>query len=224
MKCFLLTSLVPLVFLITGCGASQDTINSATSTPDLKSVTQPAVLEGFPLEVGVTWVYSVSLAWGTLDQNGKYELVSESGVVTETITSKQPQGQALIFKATYQQSLPTKLSDDELDTEYKVIGNSVFVRKREMLRWPLVVGQEWSPWTPSIEGASPGTYVWRVVKQDVVTTLAGVFNNCYQLAIWTQPDHETRWFCPGIGIVWKEYTHGGMVYFQHWELQSINKP
>ena len=90
----------------------------ATTTP----ATRPAILDVFPLSVGATWVYSV-----TVDDVVEYHW---TGLVTETITAGKPQGAGWIFQSDVQghpfRSQPTGRLQFYVAQEgrvYKVPGN-----------------------------------------------------------------------------------------------------
>lgn len=208
-------TLVCLIVLCTStacAGAQQDTSAAPEILPVLKS---------FPLEVGLTRVYSVTQEYIEFAAD-EIRMASYSTVISETIIAEnQLRANSLVFTATVQ-GWPLPFGC-EPKKEYRVVGNSIFTGRREIFRWPLEVGQEWDAFGEPIE-ASKGWYVWRVTEREDVVTPARNFTDCFRLELWTNPDHTLVWFCQGVGIVAREYHHHGTVDNQYWVLQSIQRP
>lgn len=181
-----------------------------------------AILEQYPLTVGVTRVYSVTVDYDVIHEGSSFKFVSVSGLVTETVTEWNQVRDTLLITSTFQ-AFPRRLISEDKQ-QYNITGNKVFVDGRETLQWPLEVGREGDPFNGAITDAAPGWYVWRVSRREDVTTPAGVFADCFRLELWTQPDHTIAWFYPGVGIVRTEYHHHGSVDNRYWELQGITKP
>jgi hypothetical protein len=100
------------------------------------------------------------------------------------------------------------------------VGNTVYQDNRlSLLRWPLEVDQEWDAFGDLAKDFS-NVYFWHVVSREEVTVPAGHYENCFQLQLWTNPDHTINWFCPGTGIVRWEYHHHGTPDHRYWELLS----
>jgi hypothetical protein len=70
------------------------TATVAPTSPATTLAARPAILDVFPLSIGATWVYSV-----TVDDVVEYHW---TGPVTETITAGKPQGLGWIFQSDVQ--------------------------------------------------------------------------------------------------------------------------
>jgi hypothetical protein len=204
------------------------------------------ILEAFPLEIGTTWVYSVtsvSSSWYGEREDPKLGETRSTGWITETIIGKEQAGNTLVFTATLSRTavetmrpwgeitgtvIHSATQRYRYERSYKVADYSVFLDGLEILRLPLEVGQEWFPfgegWEGLLEDAAPGWYVWRVQEKRDLITQAGVFQGCFYLVLWTAPDHSLNWFCPGVGFVYTESHHHGTVGDQYWELQEMRRP
>ena len=198
----------------------------ATATP----AARPAI-QVFPLSVGATWVYSV-----TIDDVVELHW---TGLVTETITSSQPQGDGTVFQSELQghpfRSQPGdrllsyvaqngrvyKVPGDRDPMEFVATEGQSFGASR-ILVWPLSIGQKWGP--PEFLAREDGRYyIWRVEAQESVTTPAGKFDDCYRLAFdWTD-SRQLAWFCPGTGFVRWETHHQGSRHDEVWELNEFHK-
>lgn len=75
---------------------------------------------------------------------------------------------------------------------------------------PFEVGSQWGldAETPP---RSDGYYQWRVEGTEDVRVPAGVFKSCFKLAYRTNPNHQIKWICAGVGLVAWEYGHHGSV-------------
>ena len=127
---------------------------------------------------------------------------------------------SIVF-TTHIQRASTLLEDsfDQVRT-YEVVDDAIyFDHHYTMLRWPITAGQKWDAFGDVAEDFK-GIYFWEVLKQGDVTVPAGHFTDCFQLTLLTGPDDSTDWFCPGVGMVSKEYHHHGTVDIRYWELQS----
>jgi hypothetical protein len=85
----------------------------------------------------------------------------------------------------------------------------------------LEVGKKWGcdrkePWQGN--DASYCNYAQKI--EDVVVP-AGVFKNCFKIVYETCPDTSIEWYCPGTGIVKKEYHHHGTITNITEELEKI---
>ena len=203
-------------------------VQQPVMTPTLP---RPTILDVFPLAVGTTWVYSV-----TLDTILKDQAIHWTGVVTETITEASQQGNGWIFRAETQGHPLQEEQPSERVQYYVALGNRLYrllsgalsisvIEKNgqeyewnQILTWPLEVGQQWG--TPEFLARGDGWYVWRAEARETIETLAGVFADCYHLALWTNPDHIWAWFCPGVGLVRREYHHHGSPHDEVWVLQE----
>ncbi len=190
----------------------------------------PAILDVYPLAVGTTWVYSV-----TLDEN---VIGHWTGPVTETVTSVEQQGEGLIFRAELDTEHPLLVQPRERrrcyvaldDRLYRLAGqqNSSAVithdgegnESAQILTWPLEIGQQWGE--PEMLARGDSGYVWQVMAQEPVTTPAGTFEDCYRLKYVANTGYEQRWFCPGVGIVRQHYHHNGSLWDETWEMQATN--
>ena len=201
------------------------------------------ILEDFPLEIGVTWVYSVTFVtgwWYGEKEDPKFGEIRSTGLITETVTGREQIENTLIFTAALSGILVetmrpwgqitstviyTTTKQYENKRLYKMAGNSVYRDGLEVLREPLKVGLEWAPFgEEALEDVAEGWYVWRVEEQRNMMTQAGVFQGCLYLVLWTAPDHSLNWFCPGVGFVSKESHHHGTPGDQYWELREIRRP
>ena len=195
----------------------------AATTP----AAHPAILDIFPLSVGATWVYSV-----TVDDVVEYHWM---GPVTETITAGKPQGLGWVFQSDVQghpfRSQPMDRLQFYVAQEgrvYKVPGNRdpmEYVATEgqsfgvsQILVWPLSVGQKWGPAEFLARG---DVYVWRVEAQENVSTPAGKFDGCYRLSFYWADSHQLAWFCPGTGVVRWETHHHGSRHDEVWELREF---
>ncbi len=215
-----LTPILPTPAPTASLAAPTSTVRLATSTPVFSS----PILEDFPLQVGTTRVYSVTVEYGTFDKDSEYVLVHNSGVITQTISSSKQVTDSLILSLSYQQTPPDLVMSDNLDKEYMVKGNSLFIDRRETLQWPLEVGREWNPFGEKYNDVAPGWYVWEVTGKENVKTSNRMFTDCFQLHLLTQPDRSFFSFCRKVGIATYRYQHGGMGYSELWELQSVRIP
>ena len=194
-----------------------------------RPATRPAILDIFPLSVGATWVYSI-----TVDDVVEYHWM---GPVTETITAGQPQGAGWIFQSDVQghpfRTQPVdrsqyyvvqdervyKVPGDRNPTEYVATEGQSFGFS-QILVWPFSIGQKWGPAEFLARG---DMYVWRVEAQENVPTPAGKFNGCYRLAFdWTD-SNQLAWFCAGVGFVRWETHHHGSRHDEVWELQRLGR-
>ena len=85
----------------------------------------------------------------------------------------------------------------------------------------LKVGKKWGcdrkePWP-----GNDASYCNYVEKIEHVTVPAGVFKNCFKIVYETCPDTSIEWYCPGTGIVKKEYHHHGTITNIKEELEKI---
>lgn len=233
---------VAMLFFFTSCGSRQETTDASKTleltspappvaitaitpavTPSMLDAQPASLLKAFPLAIGRTWVYSVTKIYAPIS-NAVTTFVTNTGIITETITAMHQSIESIVFTSTLQ-AMPDSLNDS-FDTvrRYEVKDGAVTLNKRiTQLRWPLKTDQEWD----AFGDTSPGfrnVYYWRVVKEEDVIVPAGHFENCFQLLLWTNPDHTTNWFCAGTGIVRIEYHHHGTVDHQYWELQSTQAP
>jgi hypothetical protein len=193
---------------------------SATPVPTM----MPAILQAFPLEVGRTWVYSVTKQIAPISSNGDITFVNHTGIITETVVASQQEGNSLIFTSTLA-AVPEVLNDqfDQI-RRYEVNNDAIFFNHHiTLLRWPLSVQQEWDAFG-DVAPDFKAVYFWRVLDKKTVTVPAGRFEDCFQLMLQTGPDHSINWLCPGTGIVRVEYHHHGTVDNQYWELQSTSVP
>lgn len=216
-----------LVTLCVACGAQHENtdsptgIESVTATPQVSSSTLP-ILKVFPLELGRTWVYSATEVSAPIElQTGhKAVFVNHTGTFTETVIDMQYTNNSIVFTTTIQRA--PSLLDDPFDQirEYEVVDNAIFFDHHiTMLRWPIATGQKWDAFGDVAEDFK-GVYFWKVLKQGDITVPAGHFTDCFQLTLMTGPDDSIDWFCPGIGMVSREYHHHGTVDIRYWELQS----
>jgi len=198
-----------------------------TSPATTTSAARPAILDVFPLSVGATWVYSV-----TVDDVMEYHW---AGPVTETITAGKPQGLGWIFQSDVQghpfRTQPVDRSQSYVvqnEHVYKVLGDRDPVEYvategqsfgvSQILVWPLSVGQKWGPAEFLARG---DVYVWRVEAQESVSTPAGKFDGCYRLSFYWADSHQLAWFCPGTGTVRWETHHHGSRHDEVWELREF---
>jgi len=195
------------------------------------SAARPAILDVFPLSVGATWIYSV-----TLDDVVEFHW---TGLVTETITAGKTQGAAWIFQSDLQghpfrsQPMDRLQSYVALDHRvYKVPGDRdpmEFVATEgqsfgvsQILTWPLGVGQKWGP-AEFLARDDGRYYIWRVEAKESMLTPNGKFDDCYRLAFdWTD-SRQLAWFCPGTGFVRWETHHRGSRHDEVWELNEFHK-
>jgi hypothetical protein len=211
------------VGLLAAC-ASLSKHADSTSPAGADHAASLPILQDYPLEVGATWVYSVTFVGGRLNEDGEFQEDRWSGFITETIVSGGEVADGLVFTATLQQSDHYRLDD----RVYKVTRDSVYRDGLEILRLPLQVEQEWFPFGKELEelrgDAAPGWYTWRVYEQGDVETPAGSFDDCLSLGLMTQPDHAFVWFCRDVGFVRREYHHHGTPDDRYWELYAMQKP
>ncbi len=196
---------------------------SATITPG-----PPSVLEVFPLRLGATWVYSV-----TVDYDWNQKPARWTGTVTETVSSMAERGDARVFDVQLLGPPPDLSSWLFAINRYVARGNRVyrltswdnldqFLGREQggslsqVIEWPLRVGQQWGGAEDLARG--DGYLVWRVDAQENVTTPSGTFDNCFRLMLLTNPDHTLVWFCPNLGIARREYHHHGSRIDEVWEL------
>lgn len=188
-----------------------------------------AILDAWPLAVGTTWVYSV-----TVDEAA---LGHWTGLVTETITAADRREGAWVFQSELQGHPLMARSGTRLqwylvldgrvymllrkqDVDTFMVTNSQGFEANQVLAWPLQEGQQWG--RPEFLARGDGMYVWRVAAQESVATLAGNFPDCYRLVFLTNPDDTTGWFCPGVGTVRREYHHHGSRDDDVWVLQEFH--
>lgn len=198
-------------------------VPSPTTTPTPEPVDYSTVLKNFPLKIGATWVYSVTVAYYQATEAGAKQ-VRRSGLVTQTVASSWQAASGLHIAFGYQQNPPDTLLEGQVDEEYVVNGNSIFVHGRETFQFPLQVGQQWNPFKETYSDAAPGWYLWRVTAKEPVKLPNGSSEDCYQLEIQTQPDRMFRTFCPAVGVVKETYMHGGLGPVIEWELQRYQIP
>jgi hypothetical protein len=85
---------------------------------------------------------------------------------------------------------------------------------------PFQLGAFWGA-DPTMPKRDDTFYQWTVEAKSPVTVPAENFQDCYELAYRTLPDHEERWVCAGVGLVADEYTHNGTPEHYRIELQSF---
>jgi|GEM_PF-2691433 len=174
----------------------------------------PAILEVFPLGLGHTWVYSVTVAESLL---GEW-----AGVITQTVTAVHAEEGGWLFRLeTLGHPLKQGLA---ASVYYAAVDNRLYrsssyeyaatVVAREgigdegllQLTWPLAVGEHWGA-----ADLDPGYHIWVEAEE------AG----CYLLTIRTNPDHLFREFCPGEGIRTLLYGHHGSLHDEQWVLLAF---
>lgn len=203
---------------------------SPTWRPAPRVTATPAILDVYPLAVGTTWVYSV-----TLDEN---VIGHWTGPVTETVTSVEQQGQGLIFRAELDTQHPLLVQPRERVRYYVALDDRLYRlasqqslsaviahdgegnEAAQIMTWPLEIGQRWGE--PEMMARGDSGYVWQVMAQEPVTTPAGTFEDCYRVRYVANTGYEQRWFCPGTGIVRSDYHHNGSLFDEMWELQTTN--
>ncbi len=198
---------------------------SADTTPTLG---QPSVLGVFPLGLGTTWVYSVTLNYDRNNSSLRW-----TDTVTETVTDVTHQGDARIFSTVMKGPRPPTSGIWHQTHKYIANGNRIFYLRpwesadpfvsptvpgswSQIIVWPLQVGQQWGP--PEFLARADGYYVWRVEALEDVKVPAGTFTGCYHLLLVTSPDDSHLWFCPGVGLARREYHHHGSLLDEGWEL------
>jgi hypothetical protein len=213
--------------------APAQSVAAATITPTSPATTapatRPAILDAFPLSVGATWVYSV-----TVDDVVEYHW---TGLVTETITASKSQSTGWIFQSDVQ-GHPFRTQPIDRSRSYVVLDEHVYevpgdrdpmgyvategqsFGVSQILIWPLSVGQKWGPAEFLVRG---DVYVWRVEAQESVSTPAGNFDGCYRLAFDWADSNQLAWFCAGIGFVRWETHHHGSRHDEVWELQEFQR-
>jgi hypothetical protein len=201
-----------------------------TSTP---TVVRTVVLDIFPLAIGSTWIYSV-----TLDYAEGESVIHWAGAVTETVAVVNQQGDAWVFRIE-RQTEPDGIPFVLWAGDYVAQNNRLYrlVERNDslatliaqhgegfewdqILAWPLATWRQWGPAEYLSRG--DGLYVWVVMGQEDVETPHRTFPGCYLLALRTNPEHILLWFCPGVGVVRYEYHHHGSVRDEVWVLREFH--
>ncbi|MGB0385084.1 MAG: hypothetical protein ACPGWR_09700 [Ardenticatenaceae bacterium] len=232
-----------LATALVGCNTSSSmtSVVASESLSDLEANASPeslaalSFIDTFPLAVGSTWVYNVTVHDYSIEAEGT---ITESGLVTEKITQVGQQGEGWIFQAEMEGLLLSQwlgarhqsyiLIDKRLYNWLKVEGDwrelissqGKGYESKQMLTWPLEVGQEWGD--PEKVAAGEKRHTWFVSQQADIETPAGTYPNCYIINFKTNPSHQTLWFCPNIGIVRKEFSHDGALHNEIWELERFS--
>ncbi len=220
------------VVLVSACVGKPNPAQVALPSPsNTTAILHPSILDVFPLGMGATWVFRV-----TLDYAEGHDVIHWTGNVTETITRAVQQDDAWLFDMqvtghplfnSENRRVEWIALDDRLyqwhgpfDASTIFVQNGHIIKGEERVSWPLQVGQQWGD--PQFLARGDGMYVWRVDDMRNITTPAQTFQPCYELVFLTNPDDTRYWFCPKVGLVRYEYHHHGSVLDEVWELiQSI---
>ncbi|MCL5997162.1 MAG: hypothetical protein M1546_14065 [Chloroflexi bacterium] len=203
-----------------------------TTEPTLAPLPEPPLVtalpptatlaQAYPLELGAQRVYSITSITGT-----PWNLVTATGLLTQTVVDASEQNRMLIFRIWSEQD--SSLSDfphyeplqydilfrDAIywwnsDNPTSLIADLEHGREAlPKLIWPLKLGQMFSPISSTMR--TDRMYTWDVVSQEEVNTPAGRFSDCFHLIFRTNPDDTQAWFCPGSGFVRREYHHHGSI-------------
>lgn len=107
---------------------------------------------------------------------------------------------------------------DSAEQAARLAQSEVFTQTA-FLAWPPKDGKVWGD--PDLVVTNSTLNVWRLTLAPSLSVPAGTFQDCYQAAMFTNPDTTFRWFCPGEGLTRFEYHHHGSVNDQVWELESF---
>jgi len=210
-------------------------------TPSMTATTEiplTTILEYFPLEVGTTWVYRVTIEYSagdwTFTEDGEAiepPLETWTGQVSKQIIEQvedPPSGYPTFL---------VKLKDDPKlmqdgivtkDKEMQLIvkNNSIYDESMRLIKWPLEVGAIWDPWDDTAEPQGTGSYYnWSILDIESVETGLGIIDDCYLIQLSTQPDTTSNWICPGIGLAKVYGWSGGMpMEIFEWVLESFTLP
>jgi len=213
--------------------ATPPAASAPTPEAGITPAPRPALRDVFPLTVDATWVYSV-----TLDYAEGGQLRHWTGTITETVSAATERAGAWVFLVQETGRHPFHTRPEERVFRYVVMGDRLYRlaggRRTEplirsggagyedalFLRWPMQVGDRWGDPERIAQGL-PG-YTWEVEALETVETPAGRLAGCYRLAFYTNPDHQLIWFCPGMGIVRREYHHHGSRYDEVWVLRRFS--
>jgi hypothetical protein len=207
----------------------------STPTPEIPLAT---IMEDFPLEVGTTWVYRVTIEYSvgdwTFTEDGEAiepPWETWSGLVAQQIieqTQDLPDGDPTFLVKLY--DVPKLMQDgivtSDKETQLIVKNNSIYDESIRLIRWPLEVGATWDPWDDTAEPQGTGSYYnWSILDTESVETGLGIIDGCYLIQLTTQPDTTSNWMCPGIGLARIYGWSGGMpMEIFEWVLESFSLP
>lgn len=207
---------------------AEEQLPAGLSTRRLPVTEQTSIQDAFPLFIGSTWTYSV-----TVNYPGDGARIAWSDLITETIVAGTKRGNAQVFLVQETGAHPERRVPNERRFRYVLIDNRIYqlpgnslttpliqargVGFEEALRyvWPMTVGDQWSGEEPAGEGSAPAG---EVVGLNDVSTFDAQYADCYEL-VFTMPSGVlTTWFCPGIGVVRKDYRLGETGLAESWQL------
>jgi hypothetical protein len=202
--------------------SSTPTVTLIPSSPTVTPVPVSLILEDYPLHVGSTWTYQVTVEYQDFDPASETVFVSTwEGKVTEKILSREQLDDGSIKYITVMENYPDVLQDSvepvDRDGEYIISDGGVDNQFYRIIQWPVEIGTWWY-FSETIG------YIWEIFASEDVTTQAGAFEDCFILGLATRPDTTVRWFCPGIGFVREDYRHNGTVHNEFWELIEYSLP
>lgn len=186
-----------------------------TPTPSPRPVPAPGILRDFPLGIGATWAYTVEATYiASVTSEGVLRTGYWNGTVIVKITDQD------LSLGTFSYSVevwPTPPSDVWISSgteQYQLTSNGVLQDGTKIYQWPLEDGAAWLAWEDF-------TYQWHATSQPQVTTPLRTFRDCFTLSLVTGPDTTIDAFCPGVGLVARDYFHHPSPPTQRWRLMSF---
>lgn len=185
---------------------------------------------GLPVAKGATWVYAyIPYEPAAADPT---QIVTATYRLTETVVDTESaspyfvahvQGTRSLVQA--QPGWSGMTSDEPNEYWYLVRGQQIY-QSFQKLDWasvqtdtltlaynlPLALNESWCPSSvvkgePVQDCTAAGRRI--VLDQGEYTTLAGRFDNCYQIVEQYNSGGVEWWFCKGVGVVAEAYDHAG---------------
>ena len=172
----------------------------------------------YPLKIVKTFAlliaYFIGTAWPAFSIE---EHVNEGDILLyETVLEEEdPSSSFKVFNRELNRRVGTKTTVSETT---EIIKNKDIGMK---YGFPLSVGFSWGGDPEDFR--TDTMYSYFVEKIEDVKVPAGTFKDCFKIVYATVPDVTTEWYCPGVGVIKKEYKHHGTVTNETVKLMKILK-
>lgn len=198
----------------------------------------------FPFFVGSSWTYNVGMSIEGETRSGFYtETIysMESGLSDEAqIITSIKSGENFIndcegpywytgeYTSWYVIDDYRVYHSCSLNEAYEIANLIIHGNPSELIPYPIEfvvpfeVGSRWYAGF-EIPNSNDPAYQWYVENLVDVAVPAGNYTECYRIMLFTIGNTTTRWVCPGVGVVAREYNKAQIVSYRA-ELAEYTKP